>query len=308
MRHTAKILYVLLLAVLTASNSPAQDAPFQPVNLHTKTHIAAGYFGPNALPVIDMLDGRVDSTLRVEVAADYFYGNYGDHTVSLYTKLKIPVFTRRVNVCAWWNVYEWYWNTTRKQIASNVSTDWPLNGNAVGDIFVTTDVQCLYERRWWPDIACRAGIKTAPSSDYEKGRYFDSPAYFLDGNIGKTLVRGDRFFRSLRIAGNVGFLCWQTETGRQNDAVSYGAQIRLDTRLFYLTATYGGYSGWERDGDRPMTIKAHMGWLAPYTDKNGKLTMFEPYAEYQYGFRDYPYQQVRLGLACSFDIIRKKST
>ena len=301
-RRLAAILLALGIWLLAFG----QDV-FQPVDLRTKTHIASGYFGPNALPVFDMLDGRVDSTLRIEAAADWHKGTYGDHTMSAFVKLKIPLFTRRVNLSVWWTAQEWYWNTTEKQIRSRVSTDYPLHGHATGDIFISTDIQCVYEGRWWPSAAVRVGIKTAPSADYELGRYFDSPAYFLDAHSGKSFALPGSFCKSLRIAGSVGFLCWQTETGRQNDAITYGAQVSLDTRLFNIIATYGGYSGWERDGDRPMTIKAHCGFYAPLTlSKSERKTIFEPYIEYAYGLRDYPYRHLRVGLAWSVDIIRKQ--
>lgn len=301
----ASIVLALYAQLLPAA---AQDDVFQPVDLHSKTHIASGYFGPNALPVIDMLDGRTDSMLRAEIAADWHKGNYGDHTASAFIRLKIPLFTRRVNLSVWWTAQEWYWSTTEKQNQSHINTNYPLNGHATGDIFISTDIQCLYEGKWWPDIAVRIGMKTAPSADYEKGRFFDSPAYFLDANIGKSFALKHSFFRSIRIAGNVGFLCWQTHTGRQNDAVMYGAMLKLDTRLFNVAAIYGGYSGWEHDGDRPMTIKAHWGWCAPLTlSKSERKTVFEPYLEYAYGIRDYPYHQLRVGLAWSIDVLKKKN-
>ncbi len=297
----------ILTFLCLAQATIAQEQYFTPVDLRHSTHIASGYFGPNAMQVFDILDGSTDSTLRVEIAGDYHYGKYKDHTVSAFAKIKIPLFTKRVNLSVWWTAQEWYWSTTEKQQHSRVNPEYALHGHATGDIHITTDIQCLYERRWWPDITARIGIKTASSADYEKGRFFDNPAYFTDVTMGKTLVKGDKFFRSLKISAEVGFLCWQTETGRQNDAVMYGAQIKLNTQVFRIAATYSGYSGWEHDGDRPMTVKAQIAFPTQLkSDKVQRTITLEPYMEYLYGIRDYPYQQIRVALAASFDVLKKK--
>lgn len=59
-----------------------------------------------------------------------------------------------------------------------------------------------------------------------------------------------------------------------------------------------GYFGWERDGDCPMVIK---------TTILGNLKRYTPYIEYQKGLKDYPYQQLSLGLKVAFDILHKRS-
>ena len=100
----------------------------------------------------------------------------------------------------------------------------------------------------------------------------------------------------LRFAGSAGFLCWQTDNGRQNDAVMYGLQMLLKSEYVSLRAAWSGYVGWEKDGDRPMTIKARIA---------GHVKGFEPFAEYQYGIKDYPFHQVRVGLAYGINILKK---
>ena len=93
--------------------------------------------------------------------------------------------------------------------------------------------------------------------------------------------------RVARIALSGGFLCWQTDNGRQNDAVMYGALASLAAGPVMLKVQYGGYVGWERDGDCPMTLRADLGWsFGDFIIKTG----------WQSGFRDWPFNQFRVGL------------
>jgi hypothetical protein len=101
----------------------------------------------------------------------------------------------------------------------------------------------------------------------------------------------------LRLAGSVGFLCWQTDNGRQNDAVMYGLQLLLKSQHISLRTTWSGYMGWEKMGDRPMIIKGRL---------SGHAKGFDPYVEYQYGIKDYPFHMVRVGLAYNIDILKKR--
>ena len=66
------------------------------------------YFGPNALPVPDMLDGRVAPRLYAELAGDIHKGFYGDMTETVSAEVNIPLFTPRVNLSVWMPVVEFY--------------------------------------------------------------------------------------------------------------------------------------------------------------------------------------------------------
>ena len=47
-------------------------------------------------------------------------------------------------------------------------------------------------------------------------------------------------------------------------------------------------------GDKPMSVKATL---------SGHVRDFEPYVSYQYGIKDYPFQQLRVGLVYNFDML-----
>ena len=263
-------------------------AVFCPSLAFTPTGVAPAFFGPNALPIPDMSDGRVDEQLKLELAGDGYFGFNGDKTADLFARISVPLFTRWANIALWMPVYEWYSQADG-------------TGSGAGDVYIATNIQVLHndwfkteKARYIPQMTVRVGVKTASGEQFQRKRHFDSPGYFFDLAIGQTIpIRSI----NLRFAGSVGFLCWQTTEARQNDAVMYGLQAQLNHEYFSLQAEWGGYVGWERYGDAPMSIKVRAA---------GHIKGFEPFAQYQYGIKDYPFHQIRVGLAYRLPILKSR--
>lgn len=286
----------------------AEQVPIEEPKLGgNPTGIAPLYFGPNALPVPDMSDGRASATLRLEVAGDGYWGKEGDKTADAFARMQIPLFTDRVNLSVWMPVYEWYQMTLERQKTCRLQDTAVIRGAGAGDVYLSTDIQVLRARQYSPDIALRVGVKTASGGQFSLARHFDDPGYWFDAAIGKSFhlgksaPTGDKPWE-LRLAVSGGFLCWQTNSARQNDAVMYGVQLLLKRKIttdaaLSLRTTYGGYIGWEDHGDRPMTLKAEL---------TGYIRGFEPFVRYQWGIKDYPFHQLRVGLAYNFDILTKR--
>ena len=257
-----------------------------PVRAFVPTGVAPAFFGPNALPVIDMSDGRTYDQLRLELAADGYFGYKGDRTADVFARVRVPLFSRWANLSVWMPVYEWYSQADG-------------TGSGAGDVYLSTDIQVLHpdwfhreNTKYIPQMTVRLGVKTASGEQSARFRHYDSPAYFFDLAIGNSFY-WDRF--EMRVAGSAGFLCWQTAAARQNDAVMYGLQLLLKYDYISLQTTWGGYVGWERYGDAPMSLKLKA---------SGHIKNFEPFVQYQWGIQDYPYHQLRIGLAYHFDILK----
>ena len=290
--------WILLLSLVCASASAL--VPIDKPNLRETTGIAPAYFGPNAFPVPEMLDGRVQKQLRVEIAGDGYWGFQGDKTADAFARVFIPLFTDRVNLTVWMPVMEWYEMTPERMATCRVPDSLAHRGSGAGDAYFSTDIQILRDKKWAPDIALRAACKSASGGQYELARHYDCPGYFMDLSVGKSWYLGEKQEAKgveLRVAGSAGFLCWQTDNGRQNDAVMYGLQLLMKSQYVSLRTTYSGYVGWENDGDKPMIIKGRL---------SGHAKQFELYVEYQYGIKDYPFHMLRVGLAYSIDILKRK--
>lgn len=264
------------------------EVPIAKPDLSQPTGIAPAFFGPNALPIIDMSDGLTDNHLRLELAADGYIGFQNNNTVDIFARVHVPLFTRWANLSVWMPVYGWY-------------RQYDGTGSGAGDVYISTDVQVLHHSwfrspnaKYIPQMVVRLGMKTASGEQFERRRHYDCPAYFFDLAMGQSIPLQAL---TLRFAGSVGFLCWQTDNGRQNDAVMYGLQAQLRHEYFSLQATWGGYVGWERYGDAPMSIKARAA---------GHVKGFEPYVQYQYGIKDYPFHQIRVGLVYNLAILKSK--
>lgn len=275
------------------------QTPILRPDLGTPSLVAPGYFGPNAFPVPDMLDGTTSSDLRVELYGDGFLCSMtqrpsDDITLDLFAKATIPLFTDRVNLVIWMPVVEWFRSGPAVNVLRRVQDpDRWMSGVDSGDAYVSTDILILDERKRGCGLVLRAALKSASGNSFGTARVYDAPGYFFDVAVGRDIVKSADGKTVFRTALSAGFLCWQTGNGRQNDAVMYGALASLRTGLFKAEVNYGGYVGWEGKGDRPMTLKTKLSWSIGRCSIN---------AMYQVGFVDWPFHQVRLGAAYSFPL------
>ena len=159
---------LVVVTLLFAVVASAQTDVVQP-NLSLPSKIAPGYFGPNAFPVPDMLDGRTSSELKLELYGDCFLGTTtgrisDDVTGDLFARLTIPLFTPKANLTVWMPIFEYFHtsaevNALRRLPAPYDTRD--LKGMTSGDIYVSADIRILNQERHFIDVVARAALKTA---------------------------------------------------------------------------------------------------------------------------------------------------
>ncbi len=281
-----------LLAPIYYTESASAQTSLEKPDLSTPSLIAPDYFGPNAFPIPDMLDGTTHSKLKVELSTDYFAGHRSDKTYDVALKCICPLFSDRVNLTLWVSaISEWYEMSDESHEHSRLPDEIEKRGQEFGDAYLSTDIHVMKQSETRPDISLRVALKTALGYGFFKARYYDGPGYFFDTSVAKSLYFDSKFLNELRFVASTGFLCWQTDNGRQNDAVMYGLQLKLSSKSYSFSQSWGGYSGWEKDGDCPMSLKSEL------RINCGRL---EPLLYFQYGLQDYPYTQIKLGVAYSF--------
>ena len=289
-----KRLYTTLAISLLLAVGALAATPVISPNLRAQTEIAPLWFGPNAFPVPEMASGLLESTASVELAGDYFQGHLADgldQTFDVFLRIHLPLWSERAALTVWMPVVE-FWRTdatvdAARHILSDPSKD---PGHDSGDVYISADFQLVTETFFRPSILLRSVLKTASGNNFGYARYYDSPGYFFDMTVGKSIG-------PLRIAATTGFLCWQTDNGRQNDAVQYGLAAFFTPgdipycapwlRGLSLSAQWAGYTGWERHGDSPQTLQARLSY---------RFNQFEPYVFAQYSLKDWPFTQLRLGI------------
>ncbi|MBO8449193.1 MAG: hypothetical protein IAC29_07980 [Bacteroidetes bacterium] len=248
------------------------------------------YFGPNAMPVPEMPGDMPISRLRAELSFDFSNGFYGDVTETIMAELNLPLFSERVSLSLWMPVVEFYTNTP-ESLEWQHSEKQKIHGHEIGTVYIATNIHLLRQTHIRPDIIVRAAIVTASGDSEEYARYYDAPGYFFDATIAKSMEIGHGFFKSLQFAINGGFLCWQTGKSSQNDAYMYGIRIGLNTRLADVSTAWQGYTGWQRNGDRPMVFRVEAVF---------RVGRFRPSAAFEHGIRDYPFDRYRVGLGYVF--------
>ncbi|MFI3306403.1 MAG: hypothetical protein R3Y68_07820 [Rikenellaceae bacterium] len=286
-------LHTAVAAILIASATPlsAQTAIEKP-DLSTPSLIAPDYFGPNAFPIPDMLDGTTSTEAIVELSSDLFAGHRGDTTYDIAFKCVYPLFSDRVNLTLWISaISEWYKMSDESHTHSRLSDEIEKRGQEFGDAYISTDIHLMRQSRLRPDISLRVALKTALGYGFFKARYYDTPGYFFDVSASKSFEFKGCFIEQLRVVASTGFLCWQTDNGRQNDATMYGLQLKLSGKHYTLAQSWGGYMGWEKDGDCPMSIKSEL---------RIKCGQVEPLLYIQHGLNDYPFTQYKIGVAYRF--------
>ena len=291
--------WLLCVAMVLCSLVANAQTEIERPNLSIPSKVAPAYFGPNAFPVPDMLDGRTSSELKLELYGDCFLGNTtgnvaDDVTGDIFAKLTIPLFTPKANLTVWMPIFEFFHTSAEVNALRRLPYSGDLKGMDSGDVYVSADVRILSQERHHLDIAFRAALKTASANQFAMGRCYDAPGYFFDVAFGRGFDFGSSD-HNLRVAASGGFLCWQTDNGRQNDAVMYGAMVAYRYRNFAIDTTFGGYAGWEGDGDRPMTLKTNISYHI------GDLAIR---VGHQVGFNDWPYHQIRVGATYAFDILK----
>ncbi len=265
---------------------------------------SSAWFGPNANPVPEFTDATIPAKTTIQLMGDYYFG-FGDETKNAYLKIEIPLLPERVSFKIWTSIFENYQVTDA--IFSSRGMTGNTSGKANGDLYVQTRISLLKENDKRPAIVLNSTLKTASGTGFSERRYFDTPGYYFDLEIGKSLFLNNKFVNEIRFAGNLGFLCWETTNSTQNDAPIYGAKIIMGNKQWKWENTLAGYYGWMHThpafgsdyGDAPLVFASKL------ILKNKKIDYF---VQYQSGIKDFPYHQLRIGVSFPIEKLTPKYT
>jgi hypothetical protein len=259
------------------------------LNVVAQVNYSPKYFGPNANPVHEFGDATIPGSIVLDASANYFFG-FGDRTKNLKLTVEIPLLPTFVSLRVWGFVLEKYDVTPEVNLLRGMQPN-DLSGLiGIGDIYVQTRMLLAKERRFVPAVILGSTLKTAATDGkgFQSKRYFDTPGYFFDLEAGKSFMIANSLLNEVRIVGNIGFLCWETNGSLQNDASMYGGKAILSSKLFDFENTLSRYSGWMNNGDNPFIYAALLRF------KQKKASCF---VMYKYGLRDYPYHLLSVGIS-----------
>lgn len=266
--------------------------------LTSQVRYAPAWFGPNANPVPEFTDATIPSLTQVELSGNYYFG-FGDFTKNAFFRIEVPLLQEKVSIKLWSTLLESYNLSDEIMIARNIETG-KNKGRVNGDIYVQTRILLLSEKTKNPAIILNSTLKTASGTGFKERRYFDTPGYYFDIEIGKSYILNTKWLDEIKWVANLGFICWETTNSTQNDAPLYGAKLIIRKKQFKWENTIAGYWGWMHThpsygsdyGDAPLIF----GTILNY--KKNKITYF---GKYQYGINDFPYHHFGAGFKVSLD-------
>jgi hypothetical protein len=257
---------------------------------------STAWFGPNAFPVPELTDALIPASTTFDITADYYFG-FGDQTKNGYFRIEIPLLSEKIAFKLWSGFLENYELTPELAAIRGVESD-KRTGKANSDIYVQTRILLKKETGLWPSIILNSTLKTTSGTENFAKRYYNTSGYYFDIEAGKSFRVNSAISDYVRLAGTLGFLCWETDNFTQNEGPMYGFKLKTGKNKFNYEIGLRGYSGW---------MSSHSAYGSNYGDKPvagfTKLTFLTQhlnyYIQYQQGFRDYPYHQVRMGIQFS---------
>lgn len=260
--------------------------------------INPGNMGPNALPVPDVYESRLDSAFQYEVRYDQF-SHPGDRTSDIAINFYLPI-AKGAAAIRMQLLQEWYdMDDNIRDERRARTTD--AKGSTTGDLIFEFKAQILKDHIKFPDLSFHAGLKTASGGDFQNARHTDAPAYNFALSTGKSYKYPGKFIQNIRWNLMLGFYAWQTfiTNNRQNDAPLYGFSLALNHANWTFENSLSGYYGYLDEGeypaiygdipksDHPLVYKSQVSyqwnkWLAKFAFKKGFASF--KYDVFQLGF------------------------
>jgi len=252
-----------------------------------------GKMGPNALPVPELKNGSLDTTLSLLLAPEVHFAP-NDFTSDLYFQLNVPL-KKIVALQVWWVPLEFYKTDTVVRDLRAARTR-EAQGIATGDVYFGTVISIVRNKQNVPDITLSINLKTASGTRLNDARYTDTPGYFFDVTTGKDFKLNAVTDWKIRPYAMGGFYVYQTNRTDyfQNDAILWGVGAELKNESWCFKAQYTGYSGYFKNLDQPAVLRLEVN---RFFKKSTALLRF------QTGNESYPFTSIRAGM--SWDLTPK---
>jgi hypothetical protein len=304
-----KVLFFSLLVIPFLAFSQTRDRSnwidFGGDHINKWLQIAPGKLGPNALSVPYMDYARVGKENKIETGVHYHYMT-GDTAVNSFISFYWAIAPGRAAIEIWGQPSETFHMTNAVRDDRQIYYDDTGWITQAGDLFLSTYIQLLKEKKWIPGVSVSYTLKTTTGSN-KHGRYTDAEMNNFYLAAGKSFCFEKGFIDEIRIAGLLGFYVWQTNKVEmsQDEGRLFETAIQIRKETYNLFAEFGGYWGWDayeyidnlsgldqiQGNNDPLIFRTRF-------EKTGKHVDFS--LEYQTGFRDYHYQTFRLGVIYHF--------
>ncbi|MFY0653843.1 MAG: hypothetical protein JXQ96_17510 [Cyclobacteriaceae bacterium] len=247
------------------------------------------FLGPNALPVPNVSDGRVNNISALTMGGQAHFSD-GDNTQNITLYLNYNFLKDVISIDLFFIPTEFFQMSHAKKEERNVYYRYYDVSNATGDAYLNTTFRVLNQEKNKIDMAIRIGLKTASGGNANPARFTDTPGYYFDTSIGKA-IGSDQNWRPYAM---LGFYSWETndDTLPQNDALMYGFGLEYLKNGISIKNELTGYNGYKKNGDKPSVYRLTF---------SKELTRLVIGAKYQHGLRDYDYKTFEASLGYKFN-------
>lgn len=254
---------------------------------------SADFMGPNALPVPEINRGVFNDKFEFE-GGGFFHYSKGDKTGNSFFVLNFPIAPGIAGIKINYIPFEVYSTDTLTRDLRRARKNIP-EGYSLGDIYITTFVQLVKDKENFPDVLISLNLKTASGSNLENARHSDSPGYYFDLSLGKTIDLKSPKIKSLRPYFMGGFYSYQTywTDHSQNDAVLFGGGMEIDLEKLKFNTGVGGYYGYFAMGDRPVVYRFEI--------KSNRDEALNYKLQFQQGIHDFSFTSIGLSAFYRFD-------
>jgi hypothetical protein len=261
--------------------------------------IAPGKMGPNALPVPEMDYARVDSFSKVEIGV-HSHTMKGDTAINSYLSFQWTIVPKKVAVKIWGIPTETFRLNNELRDERQIyydDTGWRIIG---GDLWVSTFIQVLKDRKYLPDLVLNYTLKTTTGMVHD-ARYTDAPLNYFYMALGKSYLPKKSFIDEIRLAALGGFYVWQTNKVEmaQDEGPVFEVGLKIRHKNFWLVNEFGGYRGYDA-----YSFIGALGFNDPLIYrlsgiKQGKIIDWK--IEYNTGWQDYNYNTFKFEVAYRFN-------
>lgn len=268
--------------------------------------IAPGKLGPNALPVPHMDYAIIGNRSKIETGIHY-HQMPGDTAINTYFNFNWNIAPGRAVVQIWGQPSETFRLSNQLRDFRQITPDDEGWITQVGDLYISTFVQILKDKKYLPDITINFTQKTT-TGENDHGRYTDSPMNYFYLAIGKSHYIESPIVTEVRLAVMAGFYVWQTNKVEmsQDEGPVFLTGLQIKRKNLSWHNEFGGYRGY--DAYKFLnhiygigSVQGHNDPLIYRTRLNYECKNLNYSFEYQTGFRDYHYQTFRIGISYLFN-------
>jgi len=209
------------------------------------------FLGPNALPVPDLNDTKINYRTYIYSGARYQFDK-SEKVFNPEIGIYFPIQKNRIAFSFCSRLFEFY-ETDSVLRDKRFARDSISKGISKSESFLNARVRVWENFYFFPDFTIEFGLKLNTGKNLENARHTNAPGYWFSGNFGKDIYSKENF--NVRIISMLGGFIWQAADNQQNDSWLYGLGLQIKKKSNLVLIDASGYRGYRNNGDRPFVTR-----------------------------------------------------